>query len=116
MMLSWSMDVFFAKQLLFASWQNVVFAGAVFLSATALVYTRPELFLKKYFYIVLACVITTSVQICGVYLVFASLIFPAVATSYMTDERNTCYKNEAEFESSAFSCHQTSILHLLYGV
>ena len=48
-MLSWSMDVFFAKQLLFASWQNVVFAGAVFLSATALVYTRPELFLKKIF-------------------------------------------------------------------
>ncbi len=85
-------------QLLFASWQNVAFAGTVFLSATVLVYTKPELFLKKYFYIVLACVITTSVQICGVYLVFASLIFPAVATSYMTDEhkrRLTEYAGES---------------------
>lgn len=74
-------------QLLFASWQNVIIAGTVFLSATALIYAKPEIFLKKYFYMVLAVVITTSVQICGVYLVFASLIFPAVATSYMTDDR-----------------------------
>ncbi|MBR1604786.1 MAG: metal ABC transporter permease [Alphaproteobacteria bacterium] len=74
-------------QLLFTDWQNVVFAGTIFLIATVLVYVKPELFLKKYFYIVLACVITTSVQICGVYLVFASLIFPAVATSYIFDER-----------------------------
>ena len=74
-------------QLLFADWPRVVFAGIVFLTATALIYTKPEIFLKKYFYVVLACVITTSVQICGVYLVFASLIFPAVATSYMKDKR-----------------------------
>lgn len=74
-------------QLLFADWSRVVFAGIIFLMATALIYAKPEIFLKKYFYVVLACVITTSVQICGVYLVFASLIFPAVATSYMKDER-----------------------------
>ena len=74
-------------QLLFADWQKVAFAGTIFLTATALIYAKAELFLKKYFYIVLACVITTSVQICGVYLVFASLIFPAVATSYMKNER-----------------------------
>ena len=74
-------------QLLFADWQNVLVAGTVFLSATMLIYIKPEIFLKKYFYVVLAVVITTSVQVCGVYLVFASLIFPAVATSYMTDER-----------------------------
>jgi zinc/manganese transport system permease protein len=58
------------------------------MTATALIYAKPEIFLKKYFYLVLACVITTSVQICGVYLVFASLIFPAVATSYMKNESN----------------------------
>ena len=81
-------------QLLFADWSRVVFAGIVFLTATALIYAKPEIFLKKYFYIVLACVITTSVQICGVYLVFASLIFPAVATSYMKDERKRRYAGE----------------------
>ena len=75
-------------QLLFADWEKVLFAGTVFMTATALIYAKPEIFLKKYFYIVLACVITTSVQICGVYLVFASLIFPAVATSYMKNESN----------------------------
>ena len=74
-------------QLLFADWQNVIIAGTVFLTATLLIYVKPEIFLKKYFYVVLAVVITTSVQVCGVYLVFASLIFPAVATSYMTDAR-----------------------------
>lgn len=74
-------------QLLFADWRNVLIAGTVFLTATSLIYAKPEIFLKKYFYVVLAVVITTSVQVCGVYLVFASLIFPAVATSYMTDAR-----------------------------
>lgn len=85
-------------QLLFASWHNVVFAGTVFLTATLLVYARPEVFLKKYFYVVLAVVITTSVQVCGVYLVFASLIFPAVATSYMKNgkrRRLTEYAGES---------------------
>lgn len=72
-------------QLLFADWEKVAFAGTIFSTATALIYLKPEVFLKKYFYIILACIITTSVQICGVYLVFASLIFPAVATSYMKD-------------------------------
>ena len=74
-------------QLLFADWKNVIIAGIVFLSATMLIYAKPEVFLKKYFYVVLSVVITTSVQVCGVYLVFASLIFPAVATSYMTNAK-----------------------------
>jgi len=74
-------------QLLFADWGKVAFAGTVFLSATVLIYLKPEIFLKRFFHIVLAIVITTSVQVCGVYLVFASLIFPAVATAYITDER-----------------------------
>ena len=60
----------------------------MFLSTTLLIYAKSETFLKKYFYIVLACVITTSVQICGVYLVFSSLIFPVVTTSYMKNESN----------------------------
>ena len=72
-------------QLLFATWGSVSFAGTIFIAASVLVYWKPDIFLHKYFYLVLAAVITTSVQVCGVYLVFASLIFPAVATSYMQD-------------------------------
>lgn len=74
-------------QLLFVTWKNILYAGFVFLTATFLIYKNPQIFLKKYFYIVLSIVITTSVQICGVYLVFASLIFPAVATSYIVNEK-----------------------------
>jgi zinc/manganese transport system permease protein len=70
-------------QLLFATWSQIAFAGSIFIIAAALVYKWPKLFLKKYFYLTIAIVITTSVQICGVYLVFASLIFPAVGTYYI---------------------------------
>ena len=86
-------------QLLFATWGSVAFAGTVFVSAAALVYFKPETFLRKYFYIVLPIVITTSVQICGVYLVFASLIFPAVATSYIKDEKK---RRIAEYAGETF--------------
>ena len=72
-------------QLLFVSWEQILFAGSVFVLATVLVYLRPNVFLKKHFYLILAIVITTSVQICGVYLVFASLIFPAVGTYYVSN-------------------------------
>lgn len=74
-------------QLLFVTWKNILYAGFIFLSATFLIYKNPQVFLKKYFYIVLSVVITTSVQICGVYLVFASLIFPAVATNYIKNAK-----------------------------
>ncbi|MCR4821019.1 MAG: metal ABC transporter permease [Elusimicrobiales bacterium] len=74
-------------QLLFATWGSVAFAGTIFTVSATLVYWKPDIFMRKYFYLVLAAVITTSVQVCGVYLVFASLIFPAVATAYMEDGR-----------------------------
>ena len=74
-------------QLLFVTTKNILYAGTIFLTATFLIYKKPEIFLKKYFYLTLSIIITTSVQICGVYLVFASLIFPAVATNYITNAK-----------------------------
>ena len=72
-------------QLLFASWDRILFSGAVFLIAAALVYWRPALFLGRWFYLLIAVVITTSVQLGGIYLVFALLIFPAVGTYFVRD-------------------------------
>jgi len=72
-------------QLLFASWARILFSGAVFLAAAALVYWKPALFLGRWFYLLTAAVITTSVQLGGVYLVFALLIFPAVGTHLVRD-------------------------------
>ncbi|MDR1694254.1 MAG: metal ABC transporter permease [Lactobacillaceae bacterium] len=74
-------------QLLFTSWERILFAGSIFIIAAVLVYRWPDIFLKKYFYPVIAVVITTSVQVCGVYLVFASLIFPAVGTYYIENHQ-----------------------------
>lgn len=90
-------------QLLFASWDNVLFSGTIFLTATIFIYANQSLFLKRYFYIVLSIVITTSVQVCGVYLVFASLIFPAVATNYIANDKKRRFI-EYLGESFGFIC------------
>lgn len=73
-------------QLLFVSWKNVFFAGTVFLFATIFIYRFPDIFSEKYFYVMLAVIVTTSVQMCGVYMVFASLVFPAAATFYVENK------------------------------
>jgi zinc/manganese transport system permease protein len=41
------------------------------------------------FYLLFACAVTVSVQLVGVYLVFASLIIPAIATRYFSTRRLT---------------------------
>jgi len=73
-------------QLLLADWDRILFSGGIFLAAAALVYWKPTLFLRRWFYLLIAAVITTSVQLCGIYLVFASLIFPAVGTYFVRDK------------------------------
>ncbi|MDR1009113.1 MAG: metal ABC transporter permease [Rickettsiales bacterium] len=70
-------------QLLLADWGRILFSGGIFIVAAALVYSKPSLFLGRWFYPVIAAVITVSVQLCGVYLVFASLVFPAVGTYFV---------------------------------
>jgi zinc/manganese transport system permease protein len=44
------------------------------------------------FYLLFACAVTVSVQLVGLYLVFATLIVPALATTYLTRRRMlACY-------------------------
>ncbi|QQZ30857.1 hypothetical protein HMY34_03260 [Thiothrix subterranea] len=47
----------------------------------------PRLFARRTFYLVFAVVITFSVQIVGVYLVFASLVIPALAVMGKAQEQ-----------------------------
>lgn len=66
-------------QILWASWSDLLpLAGATLLFG--LVYWRiPKLMHARYFYLMFAMMITFSVQVVGVYLVFASLVIPAFA-------------------------------------
>jgi zinc/manganese transport system permease protein len=66
-----------AGQILWASWNSLIFAGIAYAAVLFVwFYFRDK---AKIFYPLFAICITFSVQIVGVYLVFASLIFPALA-------------------------------------
>lgn len=63
-------------QLLWVSWQQII------MTAIAYALLMPAIFkkqlLQKYFYFIFAIAITVAVQLAGVYLVFASLVLPAI--------------------------------------
>jgi zinc/manganese transport system permease protein len=63
-------------QLLWVSWKNIVTSMLVYGLLCLLIFKKN--ILKKYFYFIFAIAITVSVQLAGVYLVFASLILPAI--------------------------------------
>ena len=68
-------------QILWVEWPQLLYAGLISL----LVLLCWKLFRQRLgttgFYILFACAITVTVQLVGVYLVFASLIIPALATT-----------------------------------
>jgi len=71
-------------QLLWVTWQQI---GITALIYTLLLYViLKNNLLKRYFYIIFAIAITISVQLVGVYLVFASLILPALATAIIKNK------------------------------
>ena len=66
-------------QILFVSWHDVVIHGPVYLTILAFWSLIPAVRSGLGFYTLFAIAITSSVQIVGVYVVFASLILPALA-------------------------------------
>jgi zinc/manganese transport system permease protein len=70
-------------QILWVNWADLVplavLAGVFWLVVWQFPHWLPRLFARRTFYLVFAVVITFSVQIVGVYLVFASLVIPALA-------------------------------------
>ncbi len=70
----------FSGQLLFVSWVDVAMHAPVYIAILALLFLRPERTRSNpLFYVVFAFAVTSSVQLAGVYVVFASLILPALA-------------------------------------
>lgn len=68
-----------AGQILWVSWSDLQWSGLVFI-CTFMLWTRLNEFRGKLFYPLFALTIPFSVNLIGVYLVFASLILPALAT------------------------------------
>lgn len=68
-------------QILWVSGSQLLAAGAVYGVLLGLVALRPSLLDGRLgFYLLFATVVTISVQLIGIYLVFASLVVPALAT------------------------------------
>lgn len=75
-----------AGQILWVQWPELFVTAAIYLPVAGIIFFRPEM-AQRYFYVLFALSITLSVQLVGVYLVFASLILPALATLYLSGRR-----------------------------
>lgn len=69
-------------QLLWVGWQQIVMAAIAYALLLAVIFKKK--LLTQYFYFIFAIAITVSVQLAGVYLVFASLILPAIGAAICT--------------------------------
>lgn len=68
-------------QILFLSWTEVLAYLPVYVAATALWFLWPAVRQGFGFFAIFALVVTASVQLVGIYVVFASLILPALAVN-----------------------------------
>ncbi|MDG1287441.1 MAG: metal ABC transporter permease [Rickettsiales bacterium] len=67
-------------QMLFVTWQDVLTHAPIYLLILTAWFLKPTLRDGVGFYLLFALAITSSVQLVGVYVVFASLILPALAS------------------------------------
>lgn len=68
-------------QILWSTWASLWPIAALYAAVLVFWFTLRDRFGRLGFYVTFAIVVTASVQIVGIYLVFASLIIPALATS-----------------------------------
>lgn len=68
-------------QILWVSWQQLLLPVVVYSAILALIYAKPKILDGAAFYLLFALVITLSVELVGVYLVFSTLILPALAVN-----------------------------------
>ncbi|MFB2638129.1 metal ABC transporter permease [Shewanella bicestrii] len=66
-------------QILWVSWSQLVLPTVVYAAVLAVIFLRPQILNGAGFYLLFALVITLSVELVGVYLVFSTLILPALA-------------------------------------
>lgn len=75
------LNTLLSGQILWVSWNQLILPGLVYLALLFTLFFRPCLLNGRGFYLVFAIVITLSVDLVGVYLVFSSLILPALAVN-----------------------------------
>lgn len=74
-------------QILWSTWHSLVYMSALYIALLAVWFKWHDQIGHKGFYIIFAFAVTASVQFVGVYLVFASLIVPALATQRLHGKR-----------------------------
>ena len=74
-------------QILWVTYQQLPLAALVSLGVTLLWFTMRSRLGRAGFYILFAFAVTASVQLVGIYLVFASLILPAMATRHFPERK-----------------------------
>lgn len=75
-----------AGQVLWVSWAQILITGLVYIGLIAIWFGLKEK-RTSLFYVVFPIAITFSVQLVGVYLVFASLIIPAIGSVHFGDNK-----------------------------
>ena len=66
-------------QILWVSWSQLILPAVVYSLVLLAIFLRPQMLDGAGFYLLFALVITLSVELVGVYLVFSTLILPALA-------------------------------------
>ncbi|EGT3625317.1 metal ABC transporter permease [Morganella morganii] len=66
-------------QILWVSWSQLILPAVVYSLVLLAIFLRPQILDGAGFYLLFALVITLSVELVGVYLVFSTLILPALA-------------------------------------
>jgi len=74
-------------QILWVEWQQLLMPALIACITLSLWFAKPVLFHRSSFYLFFAVAVTSSVQLVGIYLVFASLIVPALATIKITSNQ-----------------------------
>ena len=74
-------------QILWVGWGRIGVDAAIYATLFALWFALRERLGRFGFYVLFACVVTVSVQLVGLYLVFATLVMPALATFYSRERR-----------------------------
>lgn len=74
-------------QILWVGWGRIAVDAALYAVMFAVWAVLRNRLIRVGFYVLFACAVTVSVQLVGLYLVFATLVVPALATYYSSERR-----------------------------
>ncbi len=102
-------------QILWVEWVQLIPAMIIGLIILFMSISYSNLFKTKWFYLLFAVAITQSVQLVGVYLVFATLIIPALASLKLNKEKQIFFPIAFGIASYAIGLIMSSVFDLPSG-